>query len=148
MQHENIAHIYLIPQSRPNTCVCHVVFAWNVVGLLFLNDKDIWLSYEKDAFYLMIMAGFPLDIKYHGVLSMAFHVGYFWALFIVTCKDGCRFYATCSYGRCECDAWCLPEGTPVCTSDGQRFNNDCERKKNICENQRELTVVPCEPRGD
>ncbi|XP_022336600.2 agrin-like isoform X4 [Crassostrea virginica] len=65
----------------------------------------------------------------------------------ITCKDGCRFYATCSYGRCECDAWCLPEGTPVCTSDGQRFNNDCERKKNICENQRELTVVPCEPRG-
>lgn len=72
---------------------------------------------------------------------------YLWALFIVTCKEPCLFYSTCSYGRCECDAVCPSGGPPVCTSDGQRFNNDCERKKNVCEKKRDLTVVPCEQIG-
>lgn len=65
----------------------------------------------------------------------------------VTCKEPCLFYSTCSYGRCECDAVCPSGGPPVCTSDGQRFNNDCERKKNVCEKKRDLTVVPCEQIG-
>ncbi|XP_056008873.1 LOW QUALITY PROTEIN: agrin-like [Ostrea edulis] len=62
----------------------------------------------------------------------------------ITCKEGCQFFSKCHLGRCECDAWCLLKGPPVCTSDGQKFNNDCEMKKNVCEKRRHLNVIPCE----
>ncbi|XP_061196855.1 agrin-like [Saccostrea echinata] len=64
-----------------------------------------------------------------------------------TCQEECQFFSKCMYGRCECDAFCSSAGPPVCTIDGQRFNNKCEMERNVCQNRRQLKVVDCEPKG-
>ncbi|CAH1773592.1 unnamed protein product [Owenia fusiformis] len=52
----------------------------------------------------------------------------------------CRFGSECEKGKCVCPQGCPTDYTPVCGTDGQTYNNECEMTRSACESNFEITI--------